>query len=72
MPSVVEQGLDLYGDDKITPIHFVLSPLVASAAAILAWRNPYPIAAALVASSMTVAGILLVIVLAIAIAIYGF
>ena len=28
LPSVVEQGLDFRGDDRITPVYFVVSPLI--------------------------------------------
>jgi hypothetical protein len=72
IPFVVEQGLDFYGDDRFTPVYFVLSPLIAIVAATLAWRNPYPVAAAYIVSSMTFVGILIVIAFAIVIAIYGF
>lgn len=72
LPSVVEQGLDFHGDDKVTPVYFVVSPLLAIAAATLAWRNVYPIAAALIVSAMTFFGILVVIAFAIVIAMYGF
>ncbi|MCV9963140.1 hypothetical protein OIU34_14615 [Pararhizobium sp. BT-229] len=72
LPSVVEQGLDFYGDDRVTPVYFVVSPLIAIVAATLAWRNLYPIAAALIVSAMTFVGILVVIAFAIVIAMYGF
>ena len=72
LPSVAVQGLDFRGDDRITPVYFVLSPIIAIAAATLAWRKLYPVAAALIVSAMTFAGILVVIAFAIVIAIYGF
>lgn len=72
LPSVVEQGLDFEGDDKVTPVIFVVSPLIAIAAATIAWRNVYPIVAALIVSAMTFVGILIVIAFAIVIAMYGF
>ena len=72
LPSVVEQGLDFHGDDRVTPVYFVVSPLLAIVAATLAWRNVYPIAAALTVSAMTFLGILIVIAFAIIIAMYGF
>ena len=72
LPSVVEQGFDLPGDGKVAPVIFVMSPLIASAAATLAWCNVYPIAAALIASAMTFVGILFVIAFGILIAMYGF
>lgn len=72
LPSVVEQGLDFHGDDKVTPVIFVVSPLIAIAAATLTWRNVYPIAAALIVSAMTSVGILVVIAFAVVIAMYGF
>lgn len=72
LPSIVAQGLDFHGIDKLTPASFVLLPVIAIAAAVLAWRNPYPIAAALIVSAMTFVGILLTIALAIVIAMYGF
>lgn len=72
LPSVVEQGLNFHGDDRVTPVFFVVSPLIAVTAATLAWRNVYPIAAALIVSAMTFFGILVVIAFAIVIAMYGF
>ena len=72
LPSVVDQGLDFHGDDKVTPAIFVVSPFLAIAAATLAWRNVYPIAAALIVSAMTFVGILIVIAFGILIAMYGF
>ena len=72
LPSVVEQGLDFYGDSKLTPVYFIAPPLIAIAAGTLAWRNVYPIAAALIASAMTFVGILFVIAFGIVIALYGF
>jgi hypothetical protein len=70
LPSVVEQGF--HGDDKLTPVYVLVAPLIAIAAATLAWRNVYPIAAALIASTMTVFGILVVLAFSIVIAMYGF
>jgi len=72
LPSVVEQGFNFHGDDKVTPVYVVVAPLIAIAAATLAWRKAYPIAAALIASSMTVFGILVVLAFSIVIAMYGF
>lgn len=72
LPSLVEQGLDFHSDDKGTSIYFVVAPLIAIPAATLAWRNVYPVAAALIASAMTFVGILFVIAFGIAIAMYGF
>jgi hypothetical protein len=72
LPSVVEQGFDLPGDGKVAPVIFVMSPLIAIAAATLAWCDVYPIAAALIASAMTFVGILFVIAFGILIAMYGF
>jgi hypothetical protein len=72
VPAAIDQGLDFYGDDKVTPVIFVISPLIAITAATLAWRNTYPIVAALIASAMTFVGILFVIAFGIAIAIHGF
>ena len=72
LPSVVEQGFDFQGDGKVAPIIFVISPLIAIAAATLAWRNVYPIAAALIVSAMTFIGVLFVIAFGIIIALYGF
>ena len=72
VPSVVEQGLDFHGDDKVTPAIFVVSPLLAIAGATLAWYKLYPIAAALIVSAMTFVGILMVIAFSIIIAMYGF
>ena len=70
LPSVFEQGL--YGDSKLTPVYFGAPPIVAIAAATLAWRNVYPIAAALIVSAMTFVGIFFVIAFALVIAMYGF
>ncbi len=72
LPSVVEQGLDFHGDNKGNSAYVVIAPLIAIPAAALAWRNIYLIAAALIASAMTVVGILFVIAFGIAIAMYGF
>jgi len=72
VPSVVAQGLNFHGDDKVAPVIFVISPLLAVTGATLAWRNVYPIAAALIVSAMTFIGILLVIAFGILIALYGF
>lgn len=72
LPSVVEQGLDFHGENKGTSIYLVVAPLIAIVAATLAWRNAYPIAAALIASAMTFAGILFVIAFGIIIAVHGF
>ena len=71
-PAVAAQGLDFRGDDRITSAYFVVSPLIAIVAAVLAWRNKYPIAAALIVTATTFAGILIVIAFAIVIAMYGF
>ena len=70
--EVTRQGLDFYGDDRVTPFIFVLSPILAVVAALLAWRNVYPIAAALIVSALTSVGILIVIAFGIIIAIHGF
>ena len=72
LPSVAEQGIDLRSDGGLGAIGFVLSPLTAILGASLAWRNPHPIAAALILSATTIAGILFTIALAMAIALYGF
>ena len=72
VPSVLVTGLDFRGDDRVTPLYFVVAPLIAMVAASLARRNAYPIAAALVATATTVIGILVVIAFAIVIALYGF
>ena len=72
LPSVFEQGLGFYGDSKLTPVYFAAPPIVAIAAATLAWRNVYPIAAALIVSAMTFVGILFVFAFGIIIAIHGF
>ena len=70
LPSLLEQGFQ--GDDKVIPVYVLAAPLIAMAAAALAWRNVYPIAAALIASAMTVFGILVVLAFSIVIAMYGF
>jgi hypothetical protein len=72
LPSVAGQGLDFHGDDRVTPVYFVLCPLIAIVAAALAWRRPYPVAAALIVTAPTFAGIAVVIAFAIIIALYGF
>jgi len=72
LPSVVMQGLDFHGIDKATPFYFVVAPPIAIAAATLAWRNVYPVVAALLVSAMTFVGILFVIAFAIVIAVHGF
>lgn len=72
VPSVVEQGLDFHGDDMATPVIFVISPLLAIAGGTLAWRNVYPIAAALIVSALTFIGILIVIAFSVIIAVHGF
>lgn len=72
VPAVIEDGLNFAGDDKVSPAIFVISPLLAMTAAILAWRNPYPVAAALIASAITVFYILIVIAFSIIIAVHGF
>jgi hypothetical protein len=72
VPAVLEGGLNFAGDDKVSPLIFVISPAIAITAAILAWRNPYPVAAALIASAITVFYILIVIAFSIIIAVHGF
>ncbi len=72
LPSLFEQGLAFYGDSILTPLYFAAQPIVAIAAATLAWRNVYQIAAALIASAMTVVGISFVIAFALIIAMHGF
>ncbi|MBX9458338.1 MAG: hypothetical protein KL863_21140 [Rhizobium sp.] len=62
LPGALEQGIDFRAGDGGTPVLLALSllalsPLVAVAAAALAWRGSYPIAAALLASSMTIVGL---------------
>jgi hypothetical protein len=72
LPTVVVQGIDFHNDDKATPGYVVIAPPIAITAAVLAWRNVYPIAAALLVSAMTFVGVLFVIAFGIAIAIHGF
>lgn len=72
VPSVVEQGLDFRSGARFTSAYFVASPVIAIAAAGLAWRNPRPVLAALIVTAPTLAGILLVIGFGIVIAVYGF
>ena len=72
LPLIATQGLDFHGDHAITAYDFVVSPVIALTAATLAWRNIYPVAAALIVSAMTAAGILVVIAFAGIIAVYGF
>lgn len=72
VPAALVQGVDFHGDDKATPVIFILSPLLAAAAAALAWRNVHLVAAALIASLMTFLGILIVVAFGILIALYGF
>jgi ABC-type multidrug transport system permease subunit len=71
LPWAVEQGL-FQGDDKVTPVYFAVSALMALVAATLVWRNAYPVAAALIVCSMTIFGILVVIAFSIVIALSGF
>jgi hypothetical protein len=72
VPATIEYRFDFSGGEKTALAIFVLSPLIAIASALLAWRNVYPIAAALIAGAMTIVGILIVFAFAIAIAIHGF
>jgi hypothetical protein len=72
LPSVIERGLDFHSSDAIELAYFVVSPFIAIAAALLAWRNAYPIAAVLVVSAMTLVGILATIAFAIVIAVHRF
>jgi hypothetical protein len=72
LPSVLAQGLDFRGDDRINTVYIVVSPHNEIVAATLAWLNEYPIAAALIVTATTFAGILVVIAFAIVIAMYGF
>ena len=72
LPFIVEQGLDYLGDARIARAYFVASPVASIAAAALAWRNSYPILAALIVTAPTFAGLLFVIAFGIAIAMYGF
>lgn len=67
LPSL---GFD--GDDKASPIYLGGSALFAIVGALLAWRNIYPIAAALLVSAMTIVGIVIVVAFGIIIAMYGF
>lgn len=71
LPVTLEHGLSFAGDDKVTPSIFVISPIIALAGTVLAWRN-YLIAAALTVSAMTFVGILIVLAFGVLIALYGF
>ena len=72
VPSVVEHGLDFRANGWLTPGYFVVSPFVAFTALGLAWRGSYPVLAALVVIAPICVGLLLVMILAISIALYGF
>jgi hypothetical protein len=72
LPGALEQGIDFRAGDWGTLVLLAVSPFVAVAAAALAWRGSHPIAAAFVASSMTIVGLFFVIAFAVVIAISGF
>jgi hypothetical protein len=72
VPPAIQHGLDFGPERRLTSGYFVVSPFIALMAAALAWRGSYPVLAALIVTAPTFAGLLLVIVLAISIARYGF
>ena len=72
LPFIVEQGLAYLGDGWTARAYFVVSPVIAIAAAALAWRNAAPILAALIVTAPAFAGLLFAIAFGIAIAMYGF
>lgn len=74
LPSVVLHGLEFGGlGDLYSSAHFLISPVVALAAIVLAWRNSHRLGlAAILVSLPTVADWLSVVAFAIGIAIYGF
>jgi hypothetical protein len=65
-------SIDFHGDDKVSPIYIGGSAVFAIAGSALAWRNVYPIAAALLVSAMTIVGIFFVLAFAMIIAVHGF
>lgn len=71
LPSVAQRGLD-FRTDAATSGYFVVSPVLALAAAALAWRNAHPVLAAFIVTAPTFAGLLFVIAFGIVIAIHGF
>lgn len=74
LPSALLHGLEFGGvGDAVSSAHFVLSPVVAVAAMLLAWKNPDRVGfAALLVSLPTIADWLGVIAFGIGVAIYGF
>jgi hypothetical protein len=73
-PSVVLHGLEFKGSgDVYASAHFLLSPVLAIAAIVLAWRDERRLAVpAILVSLPTIAEWLGVVAFAIAVAIYGF
>lgn len=72
VPAALAQGLDFDGADKATPVLFLVTPLQAMAAALLARGNRHPVAGALVAGAATFVGILIVLAFGLVIAVHGF
>ena len=73
LPSVVLHGLEFRGSGSLyASAHFLLSPLLALAAATLAWNNQRLGLAGFLASVPTLANVLGLIAFAILIMIYGF
>lgn len=72
LPSVVRNGLDVSAEARLTLASFVVLPVIAISAAMLAWRNRHPILAALIVTAPTAAGVLFSLAFGIMIAMYGF
>jgi hypothetical protein len=58
-------ALDLARTARATSAAFVALPVIASAAAALAWRNPRPVLAAFVVTAPTLAGVVFAVVIAV-------
>lgn len=72
LPSVVRNGLDVSAEARLILASFVVLPVIAILAAMLAWRNRHPILAALIVTAPTTAGALFTLAFGIMIAMYGF
>jgi hypothetical protein len=72
LPGMVRTGLDFGGAARAESVAFVALPVIASAAAALAWRNPHPVLAAFVVTAPASAGMAFVVVFAVVIAVHGF
>jgi hypothetical protein len=72
LPGTLRSGLDVTGAARAASAAFVALPVLASAAAALAWRNPRPVLAAFVVTAPVSAGVVFVAVFAVVIAVQGF